>query len=189
MVEALLNLRNNACLAVTAISSKLDNYASAYSFFNKACNDGADAGCFHLALLENDRGNAQRAMEIMQPLCDRQYVVHKNVCSSGCNEYRQMKQAWEVKNKRQPRAEVVQITLAAVTLLLPLAAAVSLFFRRYFVSFVLSASAFIVYAYYEYGVSPYASIRIDLLLIYPLLLLSLIVLTFSTALIFRKRFG
>ncbi len=74
VAEALLNLCNNACLAVTAISSELDNYASAYSFFNKACNDGADAGCFHLALLENDRGNAHRAMEIMQPLCDRQYA-------------------------------------------------------------------------------------------------------------------
>jgi len=84
--KSLVNLRNNSCKAVTTISGELDNYASAYSFFDKSCNDGKDAGCFHLALLENDRGNLQLAIEMMKPLCDRNYIIHKNVHSSGCTE-------------------------------------------------------------------------------------------------------
>jgi len=188
--KSLANLRNNSCIAVTTISGEIDNYASAYSFFDKACNDGKDAGCFHLALLENDRGNLQLAMEMMKPLCDRNYIIHKNVHSSGCTEYKDMKRTWEAQNPRpprQPRDNSIQIPVFVITLLLPLVAAVFLFVKRYFVSFTLSGLAFIFYGYYEYGVSPYAAIRIDLLLILPLLLLSLAIFLASVLLLYKRK--
>jgi len=188
--RSLVNLRNNSCKAVTKISGEFDSYASAYSFFNKACNDGKDAGCFHLALLENDRGNLQLAMEMMKPLCDRKYIVDKSVHSSGCTEYKDMKRTWEAQNPRpprQPRANFIQIPVFVITLLLPLVAAVFVFLKRYFVSFTLSGLAFIFYGYYEYGVSPYAAIRIDILLILPLLLLSLAIFLASIVLLFKRK--
>ena len=37
--RSLVNIRNNTCKAVTTISGELDSYASASTFFNKACND------------------------------------------------------------------------------------------------------------------------------------------------------
>jgi len=74
-----------------------------------------------------------------------------------------------------------------ITLLLPLVAAVFLFLKRYFVSFTLSGLAFIFYGYYEYGVSPYAAIRLDLLLILPLLLLSLAIFLASVVLLFKRK--
>ncbi len=184
--KPLLNLRNNSCRAVAKISGELDNYISAHSFFDKACNDGEDAGCFHLALLENDRGNLQLAMELMKPLCDRKYIIHKNVWSSGCNEYKRMKRAWEVHNPRQPRDDAIQIPALVITLLLPVIATVYLFLRRHYVGLILSGLAFISYGYYEYGVSPYANIRIDLLVIYPLLLLSLAIFIASAVLLFKR---
>jgi len=188
--KSLANLRNNSCKAVTTISGEMDDYASAYSFFNKACNDGKDAGCFHLALLENDRGNLQLAMEMMKPLCDRKYIIHKNVHSSGCTEYKTMERIWENQNPRpprQPRVNSIQIPVFVITLLLPLVATVFLFLRRYFVSLIISGLAFIFYGYYEYGVSPYAAIRIDMLLILPLLLLSLAIFIASVVLLFKRK--
>jgi len=188
--KSLANLRNNSCKAITTISGEIDNYASAYSFFDKACNDGKDAGCFHLALLENDRGNLQLAMEMMKPLCDRKYIIHKNVHSSGCTEYKDMKRTWEAQNPRpprQPRDNIIQIPVLVITLLLPLIATVFLFLRRHNVSLILSGLAFIFYGYYEYGVSPYAAIRIDMLLILPLLLLSLVIFLASAMLLFKRK--
>ena len=188
--KSLFNFRNTSCKAVTTISGELDNYASAYSFFNKACNDGKDAGCFHLALLENDRGNLQLAMEMMKPLCDRKYIIHKNVHSSGCTEYKDMKRTWEAQNPRpprQPRDNIIQIPVLVITLLLPLIATVFLFLRRHYVSLILSGLAFISYGYYEFGVSPYAAIRLDLLVIYPLLLLSLAIFIASTKFLFKRK--
>ena len=188
--RSLVNLRNNSCKAVTTISGELDNYVSAYSFFNKACNDGKDAGCFHLALLENDRGNLQLAMEMMKPLCDRKYIVDKAVHSSGCTEYEDMKRTWEAQNPRpdkQPRDNIIQVPVFVITLLLPLVAAVFLFLKRYFISFTLSGLAFIFYGYYEYGVSPYAAIRLDMFLILPLLLLSLAIFLASVVLLFKRK--
>jgi len=188
--RSLVNLRNNSCKAVTPISGELDNYASAYTFFNKACNDGKDAGCFHLALLENDRGNLQLAMKMMKPLCDRKYIIDKGVHSSGCTEYKDMKRAWEAQNPRpprQPRDNIIQIPVLVITLLLPLIATVFLFLRRHYVSLILSGLAFISYGYYEYGVSPYAAIRIDMLVILPLLLLSLAIFIASAVLLFKRK--
>ncbi len=188
--RSLVNLRNNSCKAVTTISGELDNYASAYSFFNKACNEGKDAGCFHLALLENDRGKLQLAMEMMKPLCDRKYIIDKNVHSSGCTEYKDMKRTWEAQNPRpprQPRANFIQIPVFVITLLLPLVATVFLFVKRYFVSFTLSGLAFIFYGYYEYGVSPYAAIRLDMFLILPILLLSLAIFLASVLLLYKRK--
>ncbi len=188
--KSLANLRNNSCKAVTTISGEIDNYASAYSFFNKACNDGKDAGCFHLALLENDRGNLQLAMEMMKPLCDRKYIVDKAVHSSGCTEYKDMKRTWEAQNPGQPRQardNATQIPVFVITLLLPLIATVFLSLKQYSVSFILSGLTFISYGYYEYGVSPYAAIRIDMLLILPLLLLSLAIFLASVVLLFKRK--
>jgi len=188
--KSLFNFRNTSCKAVTTISGELDNYTSAYSFFNKACNDGKDAGCFHLALLENDRGNLQLAMEMMKLLCDRNYIIHKNVHSSGCTEYKDMKRAWEAQNPRpprQPRDNIIQIPVLVITLLLPLIATVFLFLKRHYVSLILSGLAFISYGYYEYGVSPYAAIRIDMLAILPLLLLSLAIFIASAVLLFKRK--
>jgi hypothetical protein len=188
--KSLVNLRNNSCRAVTTISGELDNYVSAYSIFDKACNDGKDAGCFHLALLENDRGNLQLAMEMMKPLCDRKYIIHKNVHSSGCTEYEDMNRLWEAQNPRpprQPRDNVIQVPVFVITLLLPLVAVVFLFLKRYFVSFTLSGLAFIFYGYYEYGVSPYAAIRLDMFLLLPILLLSLTIFLASIVLLFKAK--
>ena len=185
--KPLFNLRNNSCLAVTLISGKIDNYASAYTFFNKACNDGSDAGCFHLALLENDRGNLQLAMEMMKPLCDRKYIIGENIYSNGCTEYKQMKSLWKVQNPRQPRGNAIQIPVLVLILLLPLIAIGFLPFRQYFVSFILSGLTFILYGYYEYGVSPYADIRIDLLVIFPMLLVSLATLLTSVVLLLKRK--
>jgi len=188
--RSLVNIRNNSCKAVTTISGELDSYASAYTFFNKACNDGKDAGCFHLALLENDRGNLQLAMEMMKPLCDRKYIVDKNVHSSGCTEYKDMKRTWEAQNPRpprQPRDNIIQIPVLVITLLLPLIATVFLFLKRHYVSLILSGLAFISYGYYEYGVSPYAAIRLDMFVILPLLLLSLAIFIASTKLLFKRK--
>lgn len=188
--RSLVNLRNNSCKAVTTISVELNNYASAYTFFNKACNGGKDAGCFHLALLENDRGNLQLAMEMMKPLCDRKYIVDKAVHSSGCTEYKDMKRTWEAQNPGQPRQardNATQIPVFVITLLLPLIATVFLSLKQYSVSFILSGLTFISYGFYEYGVSPSANIRIDLLLIFPLLLLSLKNLITSAPLLFKGK--
>lgn len=146
--KALFNLRNNSCRAVTTISGEVDNYASAYISFNKACNDGEDAGCFHLALLENDRGNLQLAMEMMKPLCARKYIIHKNVWSSGCSEYERMKRTWEAQSPRQPRDDAIQIPVLVITLLSPLIATVFLLLRRYNLSLIVSGLAFIFYGYY-----------------------------------------
>ncbi len=189
VAQSLVNLRSNACRAVTTISGELDSYTSADLFFSQACNGGVDAGCFHLALLENDRGNLQRAMEIMKPLCDRDYIIHKNVWSSGCNEYEQMVRTWEIQYPpppRQPRDNAIQIPIFLMTLLLPLIAAVFLGLKRYYVSLTLSGCTFFSYGFYEYGVSPYASIRIDLLILLPLLLLALVIFIAGIVLIFKK---
>ncbi len=74
--KTLFNLRNNSCRAVTTISGEVDNYASVYISCNKACNDGEDAGCIHLALLENERGNLQLAMKMMKPLRAKKLIIH-----------------------------------------------------------------------------------------------------------------
>lgn len=171
-----LNLRNNACLSVTKISGDLDNYASAYSFFNQACHEGKDTGCFHLALLEYDRGNLEPAMKMMKPLCDKNFIIAENVYSNACTEYKQIKSVWKVQHPRQPRDSNIQMPVFLVTLVLPLIATVFLFLKRYYTSLTLSILGFLAYGYYEYGVSPFADIRIDLLVILPALLLNLVIL-------------
>ena len=47
-------------------------------------------------------------------------------------------------------------------------------FKRYSISLILSTLSFATYAYYESGVSPYAAIRIDLLIVLPILFVNLI---------------
>ena len=170
----LLGLRDNACRQVTTISGELDDYASAYTFFDEACTDGKDAGCFHLALLEGDRGNLETAMSIMKPLCDKDYTIHENIATSGCWEYERMEREWAVQNPREPRANAIQIPVFAFFFLLSFMAIGFSVFKRYSLSATLSALAFATYAYYESGVSPYAAIRIDLLLILPMLVVNLI---------------
>ena len=54
------------------------------------------------------------------------------------------------------------------------------------VALVLSAFSFIIYVYYENGVSIYAAIRVDLLLIIPSLIISLIVFILSVILMKDK---
>lgn len=184
--KPLWNLRNNACLAVTEISGALDYYETAYSLFGNACNEGKDAGCFHLALLEKERGDLKLAMEMMKPLCDKKYIIHENVYSNACTELKQMKSTWKVKNPRQPRDNKIQIPVFVITLLLPIIATVFLFLKKYQVSITLSVLAFICYGYYEYGVSPYANIRIDLLLIWPLLFLNFVVLIASIVILIKR---
>jgi len=68
-----------------------------------------------------------------------------------------------------------------------LIAAVFLILKLRVVSLVLSGLAFVSYGYYEYGVSPYANIRIDLLIIYPLLLLSLVIFITSAVLMLKRK--
>ncbi len=125
-------------------------------------------------------------MEMMKPLCDKNYIIHKNLHSNGCTEYEQMKMTWKVQNPRQPRDDVIQIPVLVITLLLPVVAAVFLPLKQYHVSLVLSGLAFISYGYYEYGVSPYANIRIDLLVIYPMLLVSLAIFLVSAVFLYKK---
>ena len=108
VADPLLNLRNNACRQVTTISKELDDYATAYVFFDQACTEGKDAGCFHLALLEQDRGNMETAMGIMKPLCDKDYIIHENVATSGCREYERMVRECEIQNPRGPRANSIR---------------------------------------------------------------------------------
>lgn len=182
-----LNLRNNSCSAVTSISGELDDYNSAYAFFDQACKDGKDAGCFHLALLEADRGNLRLAMDMMKPLCDKKYIIHENVYSNGCTEYKQMKSKWKVQNPRKQRNNAIQMPVLVVTLLLPLIAAVFLIFKLRVVSLVLSGLSFVSYGYYEYGVSPYANIRIDLLIIYPFLVLGLVIFITSGVIMLKRK--
>ena len=185
--KPLLNLRNNSCDAVTRISGELDDYKSAYTFFDQACKAGKDGGCFHLALLEDDRGNLKLAMDMMKPLCDKKYIIHENMYSNGCTEYKQMKSKWKVQNPRKQRDNAIQMPVLVVTIFLPLIAAVFLILKLRVVSLVLSGLAFVSYGYYEYGVSPYANIRIDLLIIYPLLLLSLVIFITSAVLMLKRK--
>jgi hypothetical protein len=172
--DPLLGLRDNACRQVTTISGESDDYASAYTFFDQACTDGQDAGCFHLALLEKDRGNLETAMRIMEPLCHKDYIIHENIATSGCREYEQMEREWAIQNPREPRANAIQIAVFAFFFLLSFMAIGFSVFKRYSNSLILSTLAFATYAYYESGVSPYAAIRIDLLLILPMLFVNLI---------------
>lgn len=185
--KPLLNLRNNACRAVTTISEELDDFASAHAFFSEACEDRRDAGCFHLALLESDRGNSELAMELMKPLCDRKYIIHKNVHTSGCTEYARMKLAWKSQNPRPARDAAIQMPALAITVLLPLIAVVFSFLRRHHVGLILSALAFLSYGYYEYGVAPYANIRIDLLVILPVLLINLVTFLANVVVLIRRK--
>jgi hypothetical protein len=187
VADPLLGLRDNACRQVTTISKELDDYASAYTFFNEPCADGKDAGCFHLALLENDRGNLETAMEIMKPLCDKKYIIHKNISTTGCREYRRMTREWDIQNPREPRANSIQLPVLVIFLLLSLTAIGFLVFRRYPIGLILSILAFATYAYYESGVSPYAAIRIDLLIILPLLVVDLVVFAGSVWGLLRKK--
>ena len=172
--DPLLGLRDNACRQVTTISKELDDYAPAYTFFDDACRGGKDAGCFHLARLEDDRGNLDKAMEMMKPLCDKKYIIHKNISTTGCREYERMKRKWDVQNPQKPRANSIQIPVLVGFLLLSIMAIGFSVFRRYPLSLAFSILAFAAYAYYESGVSPYAAIRIDLLIILPILFVNLL---------------
>lgn len=185
VAESFLNLRNNSCLAITKLSGELDNYATAYSFFNDACKNGKDTGCFHLSLLEYNRGNLKPAMEIMKPLCDKNFIIAENVYSNACTEYKQMKSVWKVQNPRQPRDNSIQLPVFLVTIILPLIATVFLLLKRPYTSLILSLSGFLLYGYYEYGVSPYANIRVDLLVLLPVLLLNLVI--FIASIVKMKR--
>lgn len=189
VADPLLNLRNNTCRQVTTISGGLDEYASAYAFFEAACTQGKDAGCFHLALLENDRGNLHDAMQLMEPLCDRGYIIHENVATTACGEYQRMELEWDAQNPREPRPDAIQISVFALFFLLSAVAIGLSVLRRYSISLILSALAFATYAYYESGVSPYAAIRIDLLLVFPVLVLDLIFFVRSLFGLFRKTVG
>ncbi len=183
----LLGLRDNACRQVTTISKELDDYAPAYTFFDEACKDGKDAGCFHLALLEDDRGNLEKAMEIAKPLCDKKYFVHKNISTTGCRAYERMSRKWDVQNPRKPRASSIQIPVLVGFLLVSLMAIGFLVLRRYPLSLAFSILAFATYAYYESGVSPYAAIRIDLLIIFPILFVNLLLILRGVWGLFRTR--
>jgi hypothetical protein len=101
-----------------------------------------------------------------------------------------MKRTWEAQNPRpprQPRDNSIQIPVFVITLLLPLVATVFVFLKRYIVSLTLSGLAFIFYGYYEYGVSRYAAIRLDMFLILPILLLSLAIFLASVVLLFKRK--
>ncbi len=182
----LLGLRDNACRQVTTISKELDDYAPAYTFFDEACKDGKDAGCFHLALLEDDRGNLEKAMEIMKPLCDKKYVVHENIATTGCTGYERMERKWDVQNPRKPRANSIQIPLLVGFLLLSLMAIGFSVLGRYPLGLGFAILAFATYAYYESGVSPYAAIRIDLLIIFPILIVNLLLVLRGVWGLFKK---
>ena len=185
--KPLLNLRNNSCRSVTTISGELDGFTSAYAFFSKACKEGQDAGCFHWSLLESERGHLELAMEMMKPLCDKKYIIHKGVHSSGCTEYAQMKQVWKVQNPRPARDSSIQMPVLAITVFLPLMAVVISFLRWHHAGLILSGLAFVSYGYYEYGVGPYTNIRIDLLVVLPVLLVNLVAFIANVVVLVKKR--
>ena len=173
VAKPLLNLRNNSCRSVTNISAARDNFISAFGFFSAACDDDKIAACFHVALLEEDRGNLALSLNLMKPLCDRNYIIHKNVHSSGCTEYKRMQRAWGAQHPKQARAGSLQLIFLGTTLVLILASFGARHLRHNASSLLLSGLAILCYLYYESGVSIYASIRIDLLLLIPMLLWNL----------------
>lgn len=182
----LLGLRDNACRQVTTISKELGDDAPAYTFFDDACRDGKDAGCFHLALLEDDRGNLEKAMEIMKPLCDKKYIIHRNISTTGCRAYERMSRKWDVQNPRKPRANSIQIPVLVGFLLLSLTAVGFSVLKRHPLALAFAILAFATYAYYESGVSPYAAIRIDLLVIFPILIVNLLLALRGLWALFKK---
>ncbi len=125
-------------------------------------------------------------MEMMKPLCDSKYIIHKGVHSSGCTEYAQMKQVWKVQNPRQTRDSSIQMPVLVITVLLPLIAVLISFLRRHQAGLILSGLAFVSYGYYEYGVAAYANIRIDMLVIMPVLLVNLVAFIANAVVLVKK---
>ena len=192
---SLVGLRFSSCQQVIEFSKTVDNYATARAQFGEDCGRGLENGCFFLGKLAEEQGNLARAMEIMEPLCDSGFR-HKGVSGyDGCDALKIMKLKWKSLHPDPPRKNrtgPLQIGAFLAVFVFVVLSPIDVI--RSFVkksrqaalrALIFSLLGFAVYGFYESGVSPYAAIRIDLLLLLPTLLLNLC-LTVLAAIRFSK---
>lgn len=182
--ESHIAFKYSSCNNVIALSGERDNYQSAEELFSRLCEQGNKNGCFFLGKLEEGKGNLLKAMEIMEPLCDRGFSHSGVAFYDACDVLGQLQYIWSIKHPEPPkpsRTGPLQWIAFFTVLLLPL---ISWRLKSWTkisknpvgntILIALSLIVFIAYGYYESGISPRDNIRIDLLLILPALILNLI---------------
>lgn len=181
-----IGFRFDSCNQVIKISKEVDEYSSAMNFFGDSCDQGNSNGCFFLGKLEENKGNLRKAIEIMEPLCKDGFSNKGVYGYNGCDALKFLKLKWDRENPPPPK----QYRKGAAALYSFLAVfvfpSISIFLMRIsnikrnknFNTIAIGSTllGFLVYVYYESGISPYAAIRVDLLLILPLLVLNLVLL-------------
>ncbi len=193
--KSLVALKYSVCSEMIRYSKELDNAVTARTLFQNLCDNGVDNGCFFLGKLEEELGELEKAMALMEPLCDSGFTNPHVSGYDGCDALENLKRKWDMIHPpppKQPRANTIQIPVFVSIFMFILLALVFLIWataikirKKALQAALFSFLGFAAYIFYESGVSPYAAIRIDLLLAFPALILNLVI--FVLAIIQSKR--
>jgi hypothetical protein len=185
--QSLSALKYSACLQIINFSRATDDFKTAHTYFEKDCTEGSSNACLFLGKLEAEQGNIKRAMELAQPLCEEGFR-YKNISGyDACEELKKYKRQWKREHPDPPSpprpiplaiagfAGIIIFTLLSFVLFLWSfkKAKPKTSFRAMVFSLLGLAS---YYVYYESGVPGHAAIRLDLLILLPILITNIVVL-------------
>ena len=173
--RTLIARKYSSCLQIINFSRETDNYQTARTYFEGECAIGSSNGCLFLSKLEAEQGNLERAIELTKSLCREKFRFKVVSGYDSCDELKKHKKAWKLKNPDPPPRPrtVVEITIGfGGIFLFILLSPILLFRKKAGRALISSLLAFAFYVYYESGVPSHAAIRIDLLLIYPALIVN-----------------
>ena len=186
--------RVGSCQFLVQNRVELGKELETQEYFGSRCTKGSDHACYFLGIIQEEDGQDEAAMATMRSLCRKKFGV-SGVSVDPCQKLKYMKRQWKANHPRPARTGPPQIAAFLVTLLLPIVALVlfgiSLRKNRRGLclwTLCISVAGLFVYGFYEYGVPSHAAIRIDMLLILPLLGLNLVLIVSSLVRLARGRF-
>jgi TPR repeat protein len=169
-----------ACERIIDLSGTSDDYTTAEAYFGRRCEGGSDQACFFLGKIAEERDSLAAALAIMRPLCDERFELPAVHGYEACTHVRRLERTTEVRQPDIERTGPIQV--AAFFAIFVMSAMSGAVFLRFVVSkqnglaaasVVLSVLAVASYGYYETGIPSHYAIRVDLLLIFPALIVNL----------------
>jgi hypothetical protein len=169
-----------ACESIITLSGESDDYARADAYFGRRCQGGSDQACFFMGRIAEERDSLRAALAIMRPLCDERFELPAVHGYDACSHVRRIESTTDARHPDVERTGPIQS--AAFFSIFAMTAISALAFLRFLVSKkngLAAASvgsavlALLSYGYYESGIPSHYAIRVDLLLIFPALVVNL----------------
>jgi hypothetical protein len=168
-----------ACERIIDLSAASDDNATAEAYFGRRCEGGSDQACFFLGRIAEGRDSLAAALAIMRSLCEERFELPAVHGYDACSHVRRIERTTEVRQPDVERTGPIQV--AAFFVIFVMTAISGAVFLRFVVnkrsglaaaSVGLSALAVASYGYYETGIPSHYDIRVDLLLIFPALVVN-----------------